>query len=65
MKEVGVYRVLDKRAYRGHEQGEVFQALIEPHAERRAIYRGSIEKIGTAIPIPQNYAFPNGWLKEA
>lgn len=64
MKECGVYRVVDKRDYRGHKQGEEFVALLEPLAEKRAVLRGSIERIGTIVPRPGNYVFPEGWLPE-
>lgn len=64
MKECGVYRVSGRRAFRGHEQGEEFVAELEPAHERRAIYRGSIERLGTVVLQPENYTFPEGWIKE-
>lgn len=64
MKECGVYRVVDRRAYRGHEQGTVFTAQLDPRAEQRAIFRGSIERIAIVTPRPEHYTFPAGWLKE-
>ena len=64
MKQCGVYRVVGRRASRGHEPGEEFTALLEHHAEQRAIYRGSIERIGEVTPRPEVYSFPDGWLQE-
>lgn len=63
MKECGVYRVVDKRDYRGHKQGEEFTALLDFGPERRAIMRGSIVRIGTVVPRPENFTFPEGWLQ--
>lgn len=63
MKECGVYQVIDRRDYRGHKQGEEFVALLEPAAERRAIHRGSITRIGTVVPRPETFTFPEGWLQ--
>jgi hypothetical protein len=63
VKECGVYRVVDKRDYRAHKQGEEFVALLDPKAEHRAVMRGSIERIGTVVPRPENYMFPDGWLE--
>jgi hypothetical protein len=63
VKECGVYRVLDKRDYRAHKQGEEFVALLDPKAEARAIMRGSIERLGTVVPRPQTFTFPDGWLE--
>lgn len=62
MKTCGVYRVTGKRDYRGHTPGTEFAALIEPRAEYRAVMRGSIEKIGTVVPEPGPFTFPQGWL---
>lgn len=63
MKECGLYRVVDKRDYRGHKQGDEFVALLERNAERRAVMRGSIERLGTVYPTVENYTFPRGWLQ--
>lgn len=38
----GEYRVTGRREYRGHTPGSVFQALLEPGPERRAVARGDI-----------------------
>lgn len=63
MKECGVYRVVDRREYRGHKQGEEFVARLERLAEQRAIMRGSIERIGTVVAGPGKFTFPEGWLQ--
>lgn len=62
MSECGLYRVIDTRDYRGHKQGTEFPARLETNAERRAIMRGSIERIGTVTLKPEEYIFPDGWL---
>jgi hypothetical protein len=59
--EAGIFRVVDKRDYRGHKQGEEFIARLEPSAERRATFRGSIERVGTVTPKPERFTFPDGW----
>ena len=64
MKLCGVYRVQGKRDYRGHPPDTEFIALLEPRAEYRAVMRGSIEKLGTVVPQPQNFKLPHGWLNE-
>jgi hypothetical protein len=63
VKQCGVYRVVDKRDYRGHKQGEEFVAQLERNAELRATMRGSIERIGSVVPEPRNYVMPDGWLQ--
>ncbi len=58
-----VYRVLDRKRYRGHGQGETFQANLETAAERRAITRGAIEVVlKEAVSIqPDLLTMPDGW----
>lgn len=63
MKECGVYLVTGVRDYRGHVEGTEFVALIDPKAERRAVERGAIERIGTMVPRPQDFVLPRGWLE--
>ena len=60
----GRYEVVDKRDYRGHPQGTVFDARLESNAERRAIARGSITLLARVVPAlePGSYIFPEGWL---
>lgn len=65
MKECGLYRVVDKRAYRGHEQGTEFVAQLDARVEQRALMRGSIVRLGTVIAKPETYTFPEGWLQPA
>lgn len=62
--EAGVYQVVGRRDFRGHAQGEEFVARLDPKQERRAIDRGSIVRIGSVEMKPENYTFPDGWLKE-
>jgi hypothetical protein len=61
VSECGVYRVLDKRAYRGHEQGEEFVSRLDSRAEYRAVQRGSIACIGTVVPRVPEFTYPDGW----
>lgn len=41
----GQWRVCGKRAYRDHQPGEVFVAVLEGAAAARAVRRGSIELV--------------------
>jgi hypothetical protein len=63
VKEIGRYQVTGKRAYREHEPGEIFDALLDPNAEARATARGSIKLIErlTADLPPGKYRLPLGW----
>jgi hypothetical protein len=65
--EYGRYLVTGRRAYRGHESGEVFEAKIDPAVEQRAIARGDIRLIRRVIPSihPGSYVFPAGWLTDS
>ena len=63
MNELGVYRVVGRRAYRGHEPGEVFEARLDRNAEIRAVNRGSIvllERVRPDLPAGK-YRLPVGW----
>lgn len=60
--ECGVYRVVDKRDYRGHSTGTEFIARIDPRPEHRAVNRGSIIKLATTTPRPENFTYPDGWV---
>ncbi len=57
------YRVTGKRQYRWHAPGTVFEAKLDPDAERRAIERGSIEVLEVIQPELQNgsYVLPRDW----
>jgi hypothetical protein len=60
---MGVYEVTGKREYRGHARGEVFEARIEPGAERRAVDRGDIVLLRRVIPtLPDGFCLPDGWI---
>jgi len=61
---LGVYEVVGKRAYRGHEPGTVFEARIGPGPEGRAINRGDIRLLDRVTPNiqPGSYQLPAGWL---
>lgn len=60
-----VYKVGARRGYRGHAPGTVFEAVLDPAAERRAIERGDIRIVQRITPSlrPGSYLLPDGWLK--
>lgn len=60
----GAYRVTGARAYRGHEPGTTFEAVLDPAAEVRAIRRGSIELLERVTPAlkPGSFDLPSGWI---
>lgn len=64
MSDLGLYRVIGKRDYRGHPQGTEFPARLDPRAARRAITRGSIAYLGPTTLEPQGFTFPQGWLRD-
>lgn len=60
---MGRYRVVGRRAYRGHQPGEEFEAKLDPNAEARAVNRGNIlllERLVADLP-PGKYRLPTGW----
>jgi hypothetical protein len=62
---IGLYRVVGRRRYRGHEPGEEFVAELEPRAEVRAITRGDIELLERVVPALEagSWELPEGWAK--
>lgn len=63
MISYAIYRVIGRRAYRGHKPGDTFEARLEPNAERRAIERGDIamlERIDITLR-KGSYALPKDW----
>lgn len=63
MNSLGVYQVVGTRAYRGHQPGEVFESVLDPAAEARAIDRGSIrllDRLEADLPHGK-YRLPAGW----
>lgn len=63
MNEIGRYRVVGKRAYRGHAPGAEFEARLDRAAEIRAVNRGSIRLLErvTVDLVPGSYRLPVGW----
>jgi hypothetical protein len=61
VNDLGLYRVVGTRDYRGHPQGTEFPARLDPRAARRAIQRGSIAYLGPTVLEPQRFTFPHGW----
>jgi hypothetical protein len=39
------YKVMAATGFRGHKQGDEFEAELDPEAERRATERGSIKPV--------------------
>lgn len=67
MKQLlGVYEVGQRRSYRGHEPGTVFEARLDPAAETRALARGDIRLIERVTPSlqPGSYTLPPGWANQ-
>ena len=64
MSEFGVYEVIGRRAYRGHEPGETFTARLDRKAERRALIRRDLRLLERIVPAlqPGSYRLPKGWL---
>jgi len=62
----GVYRVIGRRKYRGHEPGTVFEAYLDPAVEQRAIARNAIELLRRESPTvePAKYEPPAEWRSE-
>jgi hypothetical protein len=63
MNTLGVYEVVGRRAYRGHQPGVVFEARLDRNAEMRAINRRSIrllDRVADELP-PGKYRLPHGW----
>lgn len=60
----GVYRVTGRREYRGHAPGTLFEALLDPAVEQRAVARGDIQLLRRVTPDlqPGSFTFPDGWL---
>jgi len=59
------YLVTGKRRYRWHEPGTVFEAQLDPDAERRAIERGSIRVLEVIQVEVGNYELPEDWPQGA
>lgn len=55
------YLVTGKRRYRNHDPGAVFEARLDPDAERRAIERGNIRVLEVIDLGPKNgrYGLPD------
>jgi hypothetical protein len=62
----GEYQVVGRRAYRGHDPGDTFEAKLDRHAELRAIRRGDIVLLRRVTPAlqPGSYRLPRGWLSQ-
>ena len=60
---MSVYKVTGVFTYNDHAPGEVFEALLDPGAEERAIARGTITLLERSTPAlrPGSYRLPRGW----
>lgn len=61
------YLVSGRRAYRWHKPGAVFEARLDPDAEKRAIERGAIRVLDVinANIKQEDYTLPNDWPRAA
>lgn len=59
----GVYEVIGRRKYRGHDPGTVFEAHLDPTVEQRAIDRRAIRLIQRVTPsvVPEDFTPPANW----
>ena len=55
------YLVTGKRQYRWHAPGTVFEAKLDPDAERRAVERGSIRVLEEIDIRAGDYRLPEDW----
>lgn len=62
----GVYRVIGRRKYRGHDPGTVFEAYLDPAVEQRAIARRAIELLRREAPTvePAKFEPPAEWRSD-
>jgi hypothetical protein len=61
--QYGLYKVCGRRKYRGHDPGSLFEAVLQPLAEARAIRRGDIILLERITPRvqPGSYQLPRDW----
>jgi hypothetical protein len=60
----GLWLVSGRRAYRGHQPGEEFEASLAQTVAGRAVLRGDIKLLEEFAPqLPPEYCLPEGWLK--
>jgi hypothetical protein len=61
------YLVTGRRQYRWHKPGTVFEAILDPDAEMRAIERGSIRVLEVIDPQLEtgSYRLPEDWPRSA
>jgi hypothetical protein len=59
----GRYVVTGNRQYRGHDPGTLFEAILDPLAERRAVRRGAIRLVERVRPEvePGSFRLPKDW----
>lgn len=63
---MATYIVRGPLRYRDHDVGEIFEAVLDPDAEQRALRLGTIEVIDPKRTElrPGSYRLPDGWLPE-
>lgn len=47
---MSIYRVTGRATYRGHNPGELFEAVLDQGAEERAFTRGNIKLVERSTP---------------
>jgi hypothetical protein len=60
---MSLYRVTGQLAYRDHKPGDVFEAVLDPESEARALWRGNITLLERSTPKvrPGSFTLPAGW----
>ena len=63
---MGEFEVVERAEYRGHPQGEIFEARLNRAAVSRAIARGNIRMLRVVVPViqPGSWQLPDGWLSK-
>ena len=60
---MSLYRVSGQLGYRDHKPGDVFEAVLDPDTEARALWRGNITLLERSTPTirPGSFTLPVGW----
>ena len=60
---MSLYLVSGRLPFREHQPSTIFEAVLEPDAEARALRRGNITLLERSTPTiqPGSYSLPVGW----